>query len=196
MTATRQVACLDPGSDPAGRGAAPRRPDRPIRSAPTATDSRRIDVLYSIDLKTGVATPIGPTGFEDVEGLAFARDCETPLRGRRRDRPPPHLRHRDRRLHGGRRPESGHHRHRPRRSAASGQLYMSTDAPKNPTSFYRLNPETGEATLIGDQGQEVTGLAGTAPPGSSGSAATAPTTWCVIDSVDRRGHPDRLRWGR
>jgi hypothetical protein len=38
-------------------------------------------------------------------------------------------------------------------------LYMSTDAPKNPTRFYQVNKVTGKATLIGDQGQEVTGLA-------------------------------------
>ena len=34
------------------------------------------DVLFSIDLKTGVAAPVGPTGFEDVEGLSFDRDCK------------------------------------------------------------------------------------------------------------------------
>src|SRR5262249_44235550 len=39
-----------------------------------------------------------------------------------------------------------------------GNLYMSTDAPK-PSKLYKLDPKTGAATLIGEQGQEVTGLA-------------------------------------
>jgi hypothetical protein len=37
---------------------------------------------------------------------------------------------------------------------------MSTDSPKHPTNLYRVTVKTGRATLIGDQGQEVTGLAG------------------------------------
>jgi hypothetical protein len=43
--------------------------------------------------------------------------------------------------------------------AMNGNLYMSTDAPKNPSYFYRLDPATGAATRVGPQGQEITGLA-------------------------------------
>src|SRR4029079_17429729 len=47
--------------------------------------------------------------------------------------------------------------------AADGNLYMSTDAPKNPSRLFRLDTSTGHAAVVGGQGQEVTGLAGTAP---------------------------------
>lgn len=116
------------------------------------------DYLYSIDLATGEATPIGPTGFEDVESLAFDRNCET-LFGI--DDVTDRLLTCD---------------------TATGDcnqvgnlgvdiidtglafldditLYMSTDAPKDPTRFYRVSRFTGVATAVGDQGQEITGLA-------------------------------------
>jgi hypothetical protein len=41
-----------------------------------------------------------------------------------------------------------------------GNLYLSTDAPKNPIRFYRVDPKTGMAKSVGVQGREVTGLAG------------------------------------
>lgn len=117
------------------------------------------DVLFSIDMRTGVATPVGPTGFEDVEGLTFDRNCE-------------HLYAvddvTDRLLIcdtgtgacqqvgnlGVDIIDTG------LAFATDYQLYMSTDAPKNPVRLYRVDPATGVATAIGDQGQEVTGLAG------------------------------------
>jgi hypothetical protein len=41
----------------------------------------------------------------------------------------------------------------------NGGLWMSTDEPGPPFNLYRLNPSSGAATLLGPQGQEVTGLA-------------------------------------
>lgn len=116
------------------------------------------DVLFSIDLRTGVAAPIGPTGFEDVEGLAFDSDCRNLFAV---DDVTDRLLACDITTGGCRQvgdlqvdiTDTG------LAFAANRQLYMSTDAPKNPSRFYRLNTETGAATLIGHQGQEVTGLA-------------------------------------
>jgi hypothetical protein len=115
------------------------------------------DYLFSIDLATGAATPIGPTGFEDVESLAFGPECLTlyavddvtrqlltcdtatgactavgPLGV-------PLL-------------DSG------LAWANDGHLYLSTDAPA-PATLYRVDPATGAATPVGAQGQPVTGLA-------------------------------------
>jgi hypothetical protein len=122
-------------------------------------NDQRDDYLYSIDLTTGVATPIGPTGFEDVESLAFDIDCRILLAV---DDVTDRLLTCDL--------GTGACRHvgslgvdiTDTGLAFTGpfKLYMSTDAPKAPSRLYKLNPFTGEATLIGDQGQEVTGLAG------------------------------------
>lgn len=117
------------------------------------------DVLFSIDLATGVATPIGPTGFEDVEGLAFNLDCETLFAV---DDVTDRLLTCDTATGACRQvgnlgvdiTDTG------LAFASDLQLYMSTDAPKNPVRLYRVDPVTGAATLVGDQGQEVTGLAG------------------------------------
>lgn len=123
------------------------------------------DHLFRIDLATGAATDLGPTRFQDVESLAFAPGCAvlyavddvsdrlltcnvtggacTAVGGLQVDVTDTGL-----------------------AFAADGELYMSTDAPKNPSRLYRLDRETGKATLVGTQGQEVTGLAGTtASPG-------------------------------
>jgi hypothetical protein len=116
------------------------------------------DVLYAINLTTGAATPIGPTGFGDIEALAFSPDC-TALYGVDdvKDRlvtcstatgactavGPLGVDVTDTGL----------------AFTINGSLYMSTDAPKNPSNFYRLDPHTGAATLIGPQGQEITALA-------------------------------------
>ncbi len=116
------------------------------------------DYLFSIDLETGLATPVGPTGFEDVEGLAFDRECAA-LFGV--DDVTDRLLTCD--------TETGHCTMVGELGvnitdtglafADDNTLYMSTDAPKSPTNFYRVDPATGAATLLGDQGQEVTGLA-------------------------------------
>ncbi|HVS00051.1 MAG TPA: hypothetical protein VMW27_25720 [Thermoanaerobaculia bacterium] len=119
------------------------------------------DKLYSINLTTGVATAIGDAGFDDVESLAFSPECET-LYG---------VDDVDDRLVtcsltsgactavGG--PLGVDVTDTGLAFDFEGHLYMSTDAPKNPTSSYRLNPETGAATLLGNQRQSVTGLAAT-----------------------------------
>jgi hypothetical protein len=119
------------------------------------------DQLYSIDLPTGTATPIGPTGFADIECLAFDENgvlygvdditdqlviCDTntgacdavgPLGvaiidcGLTFD--------------------------------CNGELLLSTDVPQ---TLYSIDPDTGQATAIGDQGQQVTGLAAGSATGS------------------------------
>jgi hypothetical protein len=120
-------------------------------------DSDATDNLWSINLATGVATRIGYTGFLDIESLSFSAagvlygvdevssqlvTCSTET--------------------GACTPvgslgvffqDSG------LSFSDDGRLWMSTDEPIEPYNFYRLNPNTGAATLIGDQGQEVTGLA-------------------------------------
>jgi hypothetical protein len=120
-------------------------------------DSDSSDRLWRIDLTTGVATPIGPTGFADIESLSFSAarvlygvddytdqlvTCST---------------------------ETGActavgslgviFEDSGLSFSDDGRLWMSTDHPDDPFNFYRLNPNTGAATLIGDEGQEVTGLA-------------------------------------
>lgn len=116
------------------------------------------DFLYSIDLATGEATPIGPTGFEDVESLTFDLGCDT-LYGV--DDTTDRLLTCDR--------ETGDCNQVGNLGVDitdTGlafidqiRLFMSTDAPKSPTNFYQVNRFTGRATRIGNQGQEVTGLA-------------------------------------
>jgi len=117
------------------------------------------DVLFSIDLKTGLAKPIGPTGFEDVEGLAFDRDCKRLFAV---DDVTDRLLTCDTKT--GACKQVGNLKVDVTDTGlAFGtdfQLYMSTDAPKNPVRLYKVDPGTGAATSIGDQGQEVTGLAG------------------------------------
>lgn len=116
------------------------------------------DVLFSIDMKTGLATPIGPTGFEDVEGLTFDRACKT-LFGV--DDVTDRLLSCD--IQTGDCQQVGNLgvdiTDTGLAFGSDLQLYMSTDAPKNPTLLYRVDMGTGTATPVGDQGQEVTGLA-------------------------------------
>ncbi len=129
-----------------------------VRSDGGSSASNFDDHLYAINLANGEATRIGPTGFEDVESLAFDRGCNhlfavddvtdqlltcdlqtgdcTPVG-------PLKVNVTDTGL----------------AFDLAGKLYMSTDAPKKPTFLYRLNLYTGEAVRAGDQGQSVTGLA-------------------------------------
>jgi len=116
------------------------------------------DFLYAIDLPTGVATKIGPAGgFMGVESFTFDPGCKTLYgvddvtdqlvtcdiqSGTCTAVGPLGVDITDTGLAFG----------------ADGVLYMSTDAPK-PSKIYKLDPKTGAATLLGDQGQEVTGLA-------------------------------------
>jgi hypothetical protein len=116
------------------------------------------DFLYAIDLPTGVATKIGPAGgFMGVESFTFDPGCKTLYgvddvtdqlvtcdvqSGACTAVGPLGVDITDTGLAFG----------------ADGVLYMSTDAPK-PSKIYKLDPKTGAATLLGDQGQEVTGLA-------------------------------------
>ncbi len=117
------------------------------------------DRLYSINLTTGVATAIGnDTGFDDIESLAFSTECKalygiddvtdrlvtcnlttgacTAVGALGVDVTDTGL-----------------------AFDLEGSLYMSTDAPKNPTNFYSVDPATGAATRVGNQKQSVTGLA-------------------------------------
>jgi hypothetical protein len=115
--------------------------------------------LYKIDLATGVATPIGATGFDGVEGLAFDPGCKK-LYGV--DDVKDRLVTCDVKTGGCTSvgslgldvTDTG------LSFAKDGRLFMSTDAPKNPIRFFVLDPATGAATWVGNQGTEVTGLAG------------------------------------
>jgi hypothetical protein len=122
-----------------------------------SVDSDATDHLWSIDLNTGVATMIGLTGFADIESLSFtgagvlygvddATDrlvtCSITT-GACSAVGPLGVIFTDTGL----------------ASSNNGRLWMSTDEPGPPFNLYRLNPSTGAATLIGPQGQEVTGLA-------------------------------------
>jgi hypothetical protein len=115
--------------------------------------------LYKIDLATGVATPLGATGFEGIEGLAFDPGCKK-LYGV--DDVKDRLVTCDLKTGGCTTvgslgldvTDTG------LSFANDGSLFMSTDAPKNPLRFFGLDLKTGAATWIGNQGTEVTGLAG------------------------------------
>jgi hypothetical protein len=116
------------------------------------------DKLYRIDLQTGVSTPVGKTGYDGVESLSFDPGCKT-LYGVDDVK--------DRLVTcdvatgacqsvgslGVDITDTG------LAFANDGNLYMSTDAPKNPIRFYRIDPRTGMASSVGVQGREVTGLA-------------------------------------
>ena len=115
--------------------------------------------LYRIDLATGVATPVGgATGFEGIEGLAFGPACKT-LYGV--DDVKDRLVTCDIKTGGCASigtlgvdvTDTG------LAFANNGKIYMSTDAPKNPIRFFEVDPVTGFASWIGNQGTEVTGLA-------------------------------------
>lgn len=129
----------------------------PASAAPFAFSIRSDvnDILYQIDLATGVSTPIGSgVGFSDVEALTFSSggtlfgvdDITDQLitinttTGVGTAVGPLGVSFTDMGL----------------TFDAAGNLWMSTDAPQQ---FYLVNPGTGEATLVGAQGQEVTGLA-------------------------------------
>ncbi|HVG10496.1 MAG TPA: hypothetical protein VNM67_22515 [Thermoanaerobaculia bacterium] len=115
--------------------------------------------LYRIDLATGVATPLGVTGFDGIEGLAFDPGCKK-LYGV--DDVKDRLVTCDLKTGGCTTvgslgldvTDTG------LAFANDGRLFMSTDAPKNPLRFFGLDLKTGGATWIGNQGTEVTGLAG------------------------------------
>ncbi len=124
------------------------------------------DQLYSIDLPTGIATPIGPTGFADIECLAFDATgvlygvddvtnqlviCDTGT-GACDVVGPLGVAFTDCGL----------------TFDCNGELFMSTDAPQ-PLNLYSIDPNTGQATAIGPQGQEVTGLAAQFATESCGS---------------------------
>ena len=123
----------------------------------SSVDSDATDYLWSINLNTGVATRIGYTGCADIESLSFSATGV---------------------LYGVDDATDRLVRCSVGAGACSsvgaigviftdtglafsdnGNLWMSTDEPGPPFNFYRLNPNTGAATLIGPQGQEVTGLA-------------------------------------
>jgi hypothetical protein len=121
-------------------------------------DSDASDSLWSVNLKTGVATRVGLTGYADIESLSFSAagvlygvdevtwrlvTCS---------------------LSTGACAGVGSVGLGPLVEDTglsfddSGGLWMSTDEP-SPFNFYSLNPTSGAATLIGAQYQEVTGLA-------------------------------------
>jgi hypothetical protein len=119
-----------------------------------SVDAQVSDRMWTIDLATGVATPVGSTGLFDVEGLSFSADGV---------------------LYGV--DDSGDRlvtcsattgvcaavggfgvsvRDLGLSFDGNGKLWMSNDEPE---TFYEINPGTGAAASVGPQGQEVTGLA-------------------------------------
>lgn len=137
--------------------------------------------LYRIDLETGVATPLGVTGFEGIEGLAFEPGCQK-LYGV--DDVKDRLVTCDLKTGacetvgslGVDVTDTG------LSFADNGRLYMSTDAPKNPLRFFEVDPKTGAATWIGNQGTEVTGLAGN-PVALYGLGGDGKDNLLIVDPV-------------
>jgi hypothetical protein len=112
------------------------------------------DLLYQIDLTTGVATAIGPVGFADVESLTFSSN-DAFLYGV--DDVTDQLITISLTTGAGTAVGSlGVSVVDHGLTLGCGNLWLSSDAPGN---FYSLNPISGTATLIGAQGQAVTGLA-------------------------------------
>ena len=122
-----------------------------------SVDSDATNRLWRLDMNTGVATPIGSTGFRDIESLSFSAtgvlygvdDASNQLVTCS--------------LQSGACTRVGYLGVDPTDTgltfASDGTLWMSTDLPGPPYTFYRLNPSNGAATVIGPQGQPVTGLA-------------------------------------
>ena len=120
-------------------------------------DSDASSYLWSINLNTGVATRIGLTGFRDIESLSFSpagvlygvdevtRQLVTCSLSTGTCTGVGSL-------------GLGYFEDTGLSFDSNGGLWMSTDEPP-PFNFYRLNPTSGAATLIGAQNQEVTGLA-------------------------------------
>ncbi|MGB3903487.1 MAG: hypothetical protein WBB22_01050 [Anaerolineae bacterium] len=121
-----------------------------------SVDSDDTDRLWEIELSTGVATPIGPTGFNDIDALSFSATgvlygvddennglvtCD-PNTGACSSVGPLGVAVRDMGL----------------AFDGAARLWMATEEPL-PSTFYSLSPLTGAAAVIGVQGQRVTGLA-------------------------------------
>lgn len=143
--------------------------------------------LHRIDLATGVATPLGVTGFDGIEGLAFEPGCET-LYGV--DDVKDRLVTCD--LETGACTTVGSLgvdvTDTGLSFADNGRLYMSTDAPKNPLRFFEVDPKTGGATWIGNQGTEVTGLAGN-PVALYGLGGDGKDNLLIVDPVSGQATP-------
>ncbi|MCJ7619706.1 MAG: PEP-CTERM sorting domain-containing protein [Anaerolineae bacterium] len=120
-------------------------------------DSDASDYLWRINLNSGVATRIGYTGYSDIESLSLSpggvlygvdevtRQLVTCSLSTGACAGVGSL-------------VLGFFQDTGLSFDSSGGLWMSTDEP-SPFNFYRLDPTSGAATLIGAQGQEVTGLA-------------------------------------
>lgn len=160
-----QACTDDPEPDdsvPGGHGGLPADPGGSIGQVDGATfiaysvDSDDTDRLWEIEVNTGVATPIGPTGFSDIDALSFSAtgvlygvdDATNRLvtcdlnTGACSNVGPLGVVIRDMGL----------------AFDGAARLWMATEDPPPPT-FYSLSPLTGAAADIGDQGRMVTGLA-------------------------------------
>ena len=121
-----------------------------------AVRSTADDVLYSVDLTTGAATPIGPVGFAAVNSLTFA--CDGTLFGI--DDVSNRLVRINTQTGVGTAigPLGVDVENTGLTFDGTGTLYLSTDTQP---SLFRVDRQTGLATRVGTLGQAVTGLAAT-----------------------------------
>jgi hypothetical protein len=119
------------------------------------------DALYSLDLRSGEARRLGPTGFADVESLAFSPGCAQ-LYGIDDVRDLLLACNRDNGACTAVGPLQVDVTDTGLAFSHDGRLFMSTDAPK-PPRLYQIDLVSGRADLVGNQGVEITGLTGRHP---------------------------------
>ena len=147
------------------------------------------DDLFMIDLETGDATPIGPTGFGDIECLTFNLEGDT-LYGVNDDGDG---------LLVTCSPETGACSEVGSLGVEAGEcgiafdcdgnLFVSSGGGGEEAVFYSVNPETGQATEIGFQGLNVRGLTARlgddlCPSGVFGLGVTSDTPDASLGCMD------------
>ncbi len=117
------------------------------------------DNLYSLELATGSVRRLGPTGFGDVESLAFSPGCGA-LYGVDDVRDLLVACNRENGACAAVGPLGVDVTDTGLAFAQDGKLYMSTDVPKR---LYQIDLVSGRADVVGDQGVQITGLTGRYP---------------------------------
>lgn len=160
----------------AGAGATP----QPAYSVKSDGD----DNLYSLVLATGAVRRLGPTGFGDVESLAFTPGCGT-LYGVDDVRDVLVTCNRANGACTAVGPLGTDITDSGLAFAQDGKLYLSTDVPKR---LYQIDLVSGRADVVGDQGVQITGLTGRYPTASCPSGLYG----LEGDADPARGKPGRL----